>query len=238
MELSEKLRIKTQQGLNRAEFTEKVYLEIREEVFKRVVGYLIENDCKGYFHLSYIDLIPVLCTKYKYKTFYSYFRVEDGAGNEAHATYPDLSWRGEFTPDQFERHDRMHREAKRLLLDIDYAELTLKLRSYILSFGLDVCKPNYSQASELSMRFKCNKLQLVRAIEKFEGKPVDGIVEAGLKGGSEDRPKLAIGKHADLDFYERISSDGNSERGPLVHAICWVVALSVLVIACGFIFFG
>lgn len=238
MELSEKLRIKTQQGLNRSEFTEKVYLEIREEVFKRVVGYLIENDCKDYFHLSYIDLIPVLCTKYKYKTFYSYFRVEDGAGNEAHATYPDLSWRGEFTPDQFERHDRMHREAKRLLLDIDYAELTLKLRSYILSFGLDVCKPNYSQASELSMRFKCNKLQLVRAIEKFEGKPVEGIVEAGLKGGSKDRPKLAIGEHADLDFYERISPDGSSERGPLVHTICWVVALSVLVIACGFIFFG
>ena len=234
MELSEKLRIKTQQSLNRKEFTEKVYLEIREEMFKRVVSYLIEKDCSDHFHLSYIDLIPVLCKKYKYKTFHSYFRVEDGAGTEAHATYPDMSWRGDLTPDQFERHERMYREAKRLLLDIDYAELTLKLRSYILSFGLDVYKPSYAKATELSMRFKCNKLQLVRAIEKFEGKPVDGIVEAGLDGS----PKPLIGEHTDLDFYESISPNANSERGPLVHAICWVIALSVLVIALWFIFFG
>lgn len=225
MELSEKLRIKTQQNMNREELTHRVYLNIREDCLRLALTHFIEEDCKSRFTLGDYDIVKFICTKFKYKTNSSYIDCDTEIGGGVRATMPMFGGL-HFNPKRdYKTMDLLYAEAKRLLLDIDYQLLRSKLRDYFDSYGLVGGFYEKRSGRYKTLTFSCNDTILRKAIEKLESPKPPPL------------PKLPEGvpEERDESFYKMGSVD---EKSPTVHTICWVMALSVLVIACGFIFFG
>lgn len=224
MELSEKLRIKTQQGLNRKEFTEKVYLGIREDCLRYALDYFIEDECKSRFTQGDMSIVRLICDKFKYKTDGSYIDCDSGLGGSAHATYPmfygSVGWDDEKSKIRYS-------EAKRLLLDIDYQLLRSKLRDYFESYGLVGGYTSERFGRSKTLTFSCSDATLRKAIDKFESPKPPPL------------PKLPEGTPEEFDevFFERSDSQGYEGKSPATHASCWVMAIIVLVVALGFIFF-
>lgn len=230
MELSEKLRIKTQQGLNRTEFTEKVYLGIREDCLKVALTYFIDEECKTRFTLGDLTIVKLICAKFKYKTDGTYIDSDMEIGGKVRATLPmfaGMSFGGKDYRDMSTRYD----EAKRLLLDVDYQLLRSKLRDYFESYGLVGGYHRKGSGRCGNLTFSCDDLNLRKAIHKLESPKPPAL------------PKLPEGTPEEFDevFFERsgTSSEKSAEvKNSNIHAICWVVAIIVLVVALGFIFFG
>jgi len=226
VELSEKLRIKTQQGLNRAEFTEKVYLGIREDCLKFALTYFIEEECKDRFTLGDTALVKFICAKFKYKTHGSYIDCDTEISGDVRATLPMFAM--QFGGEDYEAVQTKYSEAKRLLLDIDYQLLRSKLRDYFESYGLVGGYYEKRSGRHKTLTFSCSDATLRKAIDKFESPKPPPL------------PKLPEGIPEEFDevFFERSDSQGSEGKTTTTHISCWIVALVVLVVALGFIFFG
>lgn len=230
MELSEKLRVKTQQNMNREELTHRVYLDIREDCLRLALTYFIEEDCKSRFTLGDRAIVGLICAKFKYKTDGIYIECDTEIGGSVRATIPMFAGLS-FSPERdYETVELLYAEAKRLLLDIDYQLLRSKLRDYFDSYGLVGGYYEKRSGRYRTLTFSCDDNLLRKAIEKLERPkppPLPKLPEATYEEFDE----------AYFEMGDSQSSDGEGNKAT-VHAICWVVAIIVLVVALGFIFFG
>lgn len=231
MELSERLRIKTQQNLNREEFTHRVYLDIREDCLRLALTHFIEEDCKSRFTLKDRAIVRFICSKFKYKTDGLYIDCNDEITGDARANMPMYGGLVFGEERDYEVMETSYSEAKRLLLDVDYQLLRGKLRDYFESYGLVGGYGRRRSVQYKNLTFSCSDETLRKAIDKFESPKPPAL------------PNLPEGTPEEFDevFFERsgTSSEKSSEgKTPAIHVSCWVVGLIVLVVALGFIFFG